>query len=123
MRITEVKTSWEHPSGARAYMKVGECIYENGPVNQANLHVRVPEEHQGKGIAKELLERAVEDLEEANTQLAVKDQFHSAYVTLTMARGETAAAKATFESAGFHVEDDADGYTLLLRRRLANCLG
>ncbi|MFC2174367.1 GNAT family N-acetyltransferase [archaeon] len=119
MRITEVKSRWEHPSGARAYMKIGECIHENKPVNQANLHVRVPEEHQGKGIGKELLETAVSDLENANTRLEAKDRIHNAYVTLNVSREGMAAAKATYQGAGFQVMGN-DGLSLLLRINLAN---
>ncbi|MCK4327409.1 MAG: hypothetical protein KAW41_02930 [Candidatus Diapherotrites archaeon] len=96
-----VRNRWEHSSGAHVWMKVDECLVEGKAAKQANLHVRVPEEHQEKGIGKELLERAVADLEEeANTRLAAKDRFHNAYVTLTVARGEMAAAKATYEGGG-----------------------
>ena len=119
MKITEVRTRWEHPTGAHAYMRIGECIHKGKAVNQANLHVRVPEEHQGKGIGQKLLEQAVDDLEESNTRLAAKDRIHNAYVTLNVSREGMAAAKATYEGAGFQVMGN-DGLSLLLRINLAN---
>ena len=115
----EPQSNWNHHTGAHAWMHEVEGVVKGVPVRQANLHVEVPSEHRGKGIAKELLAQAISDLESYNHQQSDPSlRFHNAFVNLAMQFGEQEAAKKTFESVGFKVIP-TDGNNMFLQIMLS----
>ncbi len=110
---------WEHPTGAHAWMEEVKGIFHGQEVRQANVHVVVPEEHQRKGIAIELIRQVISDLEQYNREQSEQSKrFHNAFVNLSLAAENYKPALGLFLKAGF--EATGDGNNIIVRRYLRN---
>ena len=110
---------WEHPTDAHAWMEVVEGRYHGQEVRQANVHVWVPEKHRGKGIALELVNQVIGDLEQYNSEQSEQaKRFHNAFVNLSTSSENYKPALGLFLKAGF--EATGDGNNIIMRKRLGN---
>jgi len=117
--MVEIKHRWTHPTGAHAWMEDVGGIFHGKEVRQASVHVVVPEEHQRKGIALELVNNIIDDLEQYNNgEPEQSKRFHNAFVNLSLAAENYEPALGLFQKAGF--EATGDGNNIIVRKYLRN---